>query len=792
MNLRDHKEWDRINGTLSVSQEPDIDQDERFVVLNGSTGNFCLDYSKGKTSTDSAIQRAWSSDTGYYVKILHNNVQLTRWWDGYTEKIPNSQVENYPNHFYQALTKDIARPGGSIIAFARETFLKLRNCILLSDNGQASLRTFMYLLAALEKGVETPKDVDKKYWNLEEFNANWISSHDWEMLYEDFTKGTYSSNGTQIKPLVKLVLRHASNRLFQEAHREATRKEFQLALFGETKRNYDSGVSEGAFYTPTPLVRTIVQEALWALDRIIPLTQRKSVRILDPACGSAEFLRETLRQLKMLNYTGQITIQGWDISEIACEMARFVLSYESRTEWNGKVKIDISNRDSLQYNWSEEKSFDIVLMNPPFNSFENLGPLKELVNKKLQGFNTRQPDMAAVFWKNAAEVVHNEGVLGLVLPHSFLSASSYKDLRRYISTDLKMNFSLKGKLGSAGLFEKAMIIPSILIGTKEKSAGVKTLLWTDYQQKSVYEAFRELRKYRIPAIPTPNFKPSFSIYEEEYMGNDTNDSESWQIQSYQMFQLAKKLREFETVGRLFDVKRGADAGNNKAFLLNKENWSKLPKSEKKYFHPCIMRDSMVQGKLNDNWFLFYPYKNNEISSEDELDKKLNKFYTKYLLPCKSKLMLRRGKNEKWWELNEPRVEWQLNGKPKLISAYFGKSGYFAIDRGNYLVGQSFAWLPKKEKLADEKYCLAYLGLLNAPLIDSLIEMVSVNIAGGQFDLSKHYIDKMPLPDLSKLDLHTLDKLSKIGKDIDEGKPIDRNDLNQLVANIYGLNLENFN
>lgn len=209
-------------------------------------------------------------------------------------------------------------------------------------------------LAALNDGVDDPANVDAKKWHIQEFDNSWIAPHDWEWLYSAFQKGAKG-----LPPLVALVLRHASNKLFQEAHREATRKEFQTALWGGASRAYDSGITEGAFYTPTALVRTIVQESLWALNKACSLSERPSIRILDPACGSSEFLRETLRQLKMRNYQGNIEVTGWDISEIACEMSNFVLHYENNTEWNGQVKINIINQDSLEKDWDVAGSYDI-------------------------------------------------------------------------------------------------------------------------------------------------------------------------------------------------------------------------------------------------------------------------------------------------------------------------------------------------------------------------------------------------------------------------------------------------
>jgi len=783
INLSNHNDWDRTNGTLSVSLNPKITNVDNclHVLLNGNNGNFCLDYTNDNFDKFLAKQRAWSSDTGYYVKIGGNdNVVVSRWWDDYMEELPYKKVQENPQKFYQAIIKHSPKGNDNIVSFAKEAFIRLRNCISQTDNGQASLRTFMYLLAALEENVEIAQQIDNSKWHLGNFDSNVISPNNWEWLYSAFKNGI---NNTP--PLVKLVLRHASNRLFQEAHREATRKEFQTVLWGGSDRVYDSGISEGAFYTPTSLVRTIVQESLWSLDKIKPLSERNSLRILDPACGSAEFLREVLRQLKIRDYNGTIEIEGWDISEIACEMSKFVLHYENNTEWNSSITINIFRRDSLEYNWGSEKPFDIVLMNPPFRSFENLGERKSIVNDQLKGLITRQPDMAAVFLKKAAEAIAESGVLGLVVPHSLIGAETYHKLRTHIKEELRIDFSLVARLGSAGLFEKAMIIPAILVGTKAPRSATHTVLWTDHQQESVFYALRELRIYRGIDIPTPVVKNNYSIYDFELLTKNN----SWAVKSYQLFQLFEKLKGFTNVGKLFKVSRGADAGNNAAFLLQKSEWQLLPKKEQPYFRPCIMRDSIIGGQLNDSFFMFYPYGNYKIDSESDLEKKLATYYHKNLLKYKNKLKMRRGRNEKWWELNEHRP-WQVISRPKLVSAYFGKAGYFAYDqKGEYLVGQSFAWLPLKNELDNELYYFAYLALLHAPFIDKLLEMVCNVLEGGYYDLSKHYVDHLPIPDLTKAESNIVTSLANKGQAIYEGAKINYDNLNQEVANAYGINLD---
>lgn len=106
----------------------------------------------------------------------------------------------------------------------------------------------------------------------------------------------------------------------------------QRDLFGgssnslSTKTNLYSSIH----YTPPFLSRTIVENSLRNLN-----LQTENLKILDPACGSSEFLVEVLKQLIELNYKGKVEILGWDISETAINTSRFLLTYEK--ELFGKI-----------------------------------------------------------------------------------------------------------------------------------------------------------------------------------------------------------------------------------------------------------------------------------------------------------------------------------------------------------------------------------------------------------------------------------------------------------------------
>ena len=141
-----------------------------------------------------------------------------------------------------------------------------------------------------------------------------------------------------IKPNLDLILRHTSGALFQEAHKEVLYFDLQRDLFGGVSSKLITKIDSysSIHYTPPYIARTIVENALKEINLSSP-----TIKILDPSCGSSEFLIEALKQLKFLGYKGKITLVGYDSSPSAIETSNFLLHYENKTQWGGNIDLQV-------------------------------------------------------------------------------------------------------------------------------------------------------------------------------------------------------------------------------------------------------------------------------------------------------------------------------------------------------------------------------------------------------------------------------------------------------------------
>lgn len=247
--------------------------------------------------------------------------------------------------------------------------------------------------------------------------------------------------------------------------------------------------------------------------------------------------------------------------------------------------------------------------------------------------------------------------------------------------------------------------------------------------------------------------------------------------AWRSYEATRRGRRTISAHKLFDIRQGVRLGSD-VFVVAKDYVTSLPRAERAFFRPAVMNPSIREGRLDDSYYVFYPYSDGlpEIRSEDDLTAHVSSYYTTALLPAKEKLARRKSLQREelnWWDLIWPR-SWQ-QGKPvKIVSKYFGDTKSFALDEsGDYVVVVGHAWLLKEGNAEDasltpEEVRFAVLAYLNSTMAESLLEYISVQVSGGQFDLSNKYMKDLPIPNLPKLDVSCRNQLVGLGKAITDG------------------------
>ncbi len=750
-------------------------------MLNGSQGSFCLDAGHPKTDALAARQWAWSSDLGHYVRVAGDNVVVFRWDQREAEETRLKEVLRRLDEFHQSLERNQPRRESSVVAYVTRLFRGLRNSLPRGLSGDQSLQAFLTLLACAHDKVER-LDLDIVRWALEpsaiEASLK-VPSPEWDAIREALTE---ERSGTELRPALELTLRHVSGALFQEAHYEVTSGgAYQLSLLpsipdqAQVRRVH----TVGAIFTPPTLVRTIVEEALRLLG-----TSRSTISILDPACGSGEFLREALRQLQLLNYTGRVKLFGIDLSPAACAMARFILAFEARNWRREAVDVEIKNADALEVTWP---STNLVLMNPPFVSWENLTSIWKSRLRDLLGSSlSYRPDLSMAFVLLAMKSLPPQGILATLLPASLLRSKTAEPWRALLTESLSPY--LIARLGNQWLFPGVTVDAGLYVASRNKGqVQPLALLWADHRVSSASAALRALRRLRTETGVADEEGEGFSVFIDKH---PSLTPVRWEPRPISSIRLLNRVSALPKVADLFHVRQGVRTGNNDVFIIDPPYFEQLNRSEKRFFRPAVINSSIREGRLSLDAYIFFPYGKHlpSIDTEISLKAAVPKYYRDILEP--NKRVLTKNQRDRWWLLNRHRI-WQEPVSSKIVSTYFGKAGSFAWDSGgNYVVVQGFAWLPKTEEFRQKltpRVALAYLAILNSDVLNRLLGAVSVHIGGGQFDLSPRYVNSLPLPDLtsSDYDREVLDCLSEMGEALSTRRSLAEKDHASIVDRLYG-------
>lgn len=175
----------------------------------------------------------------------------------------------------------------------------------------------------------------------------------------------------------------------------------------------------GIYYTPYKVVDKIVSS----------IDFKKNKLIVDPGCGSGNFLIQVFKKMKSKGITISEIINnlyGFDEDKVAVLLAKInIYLLNKRVNFN---RINIYKKDFLTDQITEK--FDIVIGNPPWGKKYTLNDRKKLKEKFDVVFS--KMDSFGQFIVRSFEVMNDGGTLGFVLPSSILNIATHENIRKVL------------------------------------------------------------------------------------------------------------------------------------------------------------------------------------------------------------------------------------------------------------------------------------------------------------------------------------------------------------------------
>ncbi len=511
---------------------------------------------------------------------------------------------------------------------------------------------------------------------------------------------------------------------------------FETILRDHAKKGAD--VSD---YAAIPWRRKSAELEAWQAyrDRI------KTLRIVDPACGSGVFLIMAFDFLKaelsrvndkiaelqgkdqhiqdLLDPDSEIlsnNLFGVDVNAESVEITK--LSLWIKTARRGKVLDSLSGSirvgDSLiedsnfayldhAFTWETafpevfaEGGFDVVLGNPPYVRMEFLKTVKPYLEKRYEVVSDRA-DLYCYFYERGLRLLKPGGRLGYISSNTFFKTGSGKPLRQYLLRDATIEGVVD--FGDLQVFEGVTTYPAILVlknGTAPKG--------------------HELWFWKVDELPETNFLASWEAAQGPYP-QSVLGAGSWELENSALRALRDKIRKGRKTLKevhgspLYGIKTGLNA----AFVIDTPTKERLcaedPKSAD-LLKPFLEGKDLKRWRAEPRglWLIYIPKNRIDIDDYPAI--------RDLMWPFKDKLE-KRATKQAWFELQQAQeIDAAKLLHPKILYNRFTSSPNFALVNDPFFINDAPYFIPSDS--------FALLALLNSNVHWFFLSMSATALRGG--------------------------------------------------------------
>ncbi len=197
-----------------------------------------------------------------------------------------------------------------------------------------------------------------------------------------------------------------------------------LGLLYLSIKNLGDRKATGSYYTPTNIVKKLC-------SKLFEKTILSNKKILDPCCGTGNFLLQLPRDIPFEN------IYGNDIDSLSVKITRINLSVKYNIKDKKILYKHIISDNYLNHSFSEK--FDYIIGNPPWG-YEYSDEEKENLRNKYccaAGSNIESYD---IFIEQALSDLCTNGIISYILPEAFLNVKMHTPIRRILTEQCSFQY----------------------------------------------------------------------------------------------------------------------------------------------------------------------------------------------------------------------------------------------------------------------------------------------------------------------------------------------------------------
>ncbi len=448
-------------------------------------------------------------------------------------------------------------------------------------------------------------------------------------------------------------------------------------------------------------------------------------------------------------------------------------------QWNPYDRNAVADFFDAEEMFGVKDGFDIVIGNPPYIRHEKIRHLKPALREHYGGFFTSTADISVYFYKRAAELLKQAGILTYICTNKFMRGGYGKNIRQFLTSDVSLQALLD--FGSVQVFEAA--VNTCIVRAEKRMSEANHTFWAA-TLSSGSDDFNVQEAFQTQAFPMQNSQLSL---------------DEWTLASPEVLALLEKLQSTgmplgESVqGQLyFGIKSGYDT----AFVIDnaeREHLIATDANSRELIKPFLRGRTIRKWKsdvpeehlivIASSTNVTWPWTGVEDEEAERIFSENYPAIHQHLAHHRQRLATREDIGKFYWELRSCDY-YEAFDVPKVIYSGTAKSFYGCYDTaGNYGLASTWA-LPIED--------LSLLAILNSRLFDwyarHKFQSLDNPWAGGRLNFKKANMMHVPIADrnseqkaqLSRwveriLAEPTSDKVSALEHAID-----------QLVYEVYGL------
>lgn len=574
---------------------------------------------------------------------------------------------------------------------------------------------------------------------------------------------------------------------------------------------------EGAFYTPAFITRYLVEQTLGAVlaerfetlrragESAAPGTAKKvladpaaydlatlnepqrkaliqfweqwqdslkTLRLLDPACGSGAFLIEAFDQLharyevanaRLEELRGHRTLfdldrqilqhnlYGVDLNAEAIQICQLSLWIKTAVHGKALTSLDHSIRvgnsvvadpavHPRAFDWQAafpevfaQGGFDVVVGNPPYVRQELLTPIKPWLQTHYDSYHG-MADLYVYFYELGVKLLRPGGLMSYIVTNKWMKAGYGEPLRRFFRDQAWVR-SVVDFGHAKQIFEEADVFPCIVVAEKPGGGEKPTTA-------------------RLCTIPREQLRINDLSVQIDQEGSEMDFNQlgidNWQIEPKAVFALLAKieksgvpLSQFAKVEPLSGIKTGL----NEAYLIDEATYHEIVAEDPRstdLLKPFLRGQDFNRWRAESQglWMITMASSENKKWPWAELEGDAESLFRqtypaihRHLEKFREKLRVRGDQGRHWWELRSC-AYWETFDQPKIMYPEITWRSEWCFDSEGTLCNNTAYILPTSD--------LYLLAVANAPLTWWLAWRRAIHGKDEALRFIKMFVQIMPI------------------------------------------------